>query len=223
MNDGNRDVQPSAPYCCDECASTKGCVGFTFVTGNGQCWLKSAINTPSGDGSVVSGTPNHTVMNDLIKNYDNMVPQKRSVNATGVCAGDRDMCGNLTEAQCKSVDWKSPSAGGWSKYVLPMAQYGPIIATEHGSFDCSSAFEVALTSWMAKFGVSYTAWALWPQNSGGPGQGACGYPSVMYPSDSQSDGFGKGARNCETPTNCVAFLKPLGWSGVVIYEDIQKD
>jgi len=103
-----------------------------------------------------------------------------------------------------------------------MAQYGPIIASEHGSFDCSSAFEYALTSWMEKFGISYTAWALWPQNSGGPGQGACGYPSIMVPSAGVSDGFGKGPNNCLTLDSCAKLLVPLEWSGQVVYKDIQK-
>src|SRR5262249_29302902 len=58
----------------------------------------------------------------------------------GLCAGDRGICNALGEADCKRVDPASPSAGGWSKYALPMTNYGPLIATEFGSFDCSSGF-----------------------------------------------------------------------------------
>jgi hypothetical protein len=212
---GDQNLQPAAAYCCHSCDITPGCIGWTYVTGNQQCWLKDKIDSPHPDGSVISG---YSSVNNTEK-----IIEKRWIYASGVCAGDKDTCSNLTESQCKAVDWASPSAGGWSKYVLPMAQYGPIIASEHGSFDCSSAFEYALTSWMSKFGVSYTAWALWPQNSGGPGQGACGYPSIMVPSSGFSDGFGKGTNNCDTLDSCSALLQPLGWSGKVVFNDIQKN
>jgi hypothetical protein len=80
------------------------------------------------------------------------------------------------------MDWNSPKAGGWSTYVLPMNQFGPLIATEFGTFDCSSAFVKTLLKYATENQISYTAWALWPQDSGGPGGlGACGYPSVMTP------------------------------------------
>merc|ERR1719323_674538 len=146
--------------------------------------------------------------------------QKFGSDSFGVCAGDRDTCEHLSEEECVNSDWNDGVAGGWSRYVLPMQKYGPLIATEFGPFDCSSPFTATFLEYSARFDISYTAWALWPQNSGGPGQGACGYPSVMKPSSGDSDGFGKGANNCATRDGCAALLTPLPWSGVLIQEDM---
>jgi aryl-phospho-beta-D-glucosidase BglC (GH1 family) len=139
-------------------------------------------------------------------------------NSSGLCAGDRAICNPKTEAECKAVDWASPDAGGWSRYALPMSKYGPLIATEFGSFDCSSAFTKTLLQYMSKFGISYTAWALWPQNSGGPpGLGSCGYPAVMAPSPDPGD-----FRQCFDAAACTTMMKPLPWSGAAIYQDLQS-
>ena len=89
-------------------------------------------------------------------------------HAMGLCAGDRTVCNGKSESECKAVDWSVAERGGWSRYALPMAKYGPLIATEFGSFDCSSGFSTTLMKFMGMFDISYTAWALWPQNSGGP-------------------------------------------------------
>lgn len=146
--------------------------------------------------------------------------QKFGSDEYGVCAGDRDTCEFLNEQECKDAAWDSGMSGGWSRYALPMAQYGPLIATEFGPFDCSSPFTSTFLEYSARFDISYTAWALWPQNSGGPGQGACGYPSVMKPSQGDSDGFGKGANNCLSRDSCAELLEPLPWSGVLIQDDM---
>lgn len=51
----------------------------------------------------------------------------------------------------------------------PGRVYGPLIATEFGSFDCSSPHVSTLLTFMRKFDI-------WPSNSGGPeGLGSCGY------------------------------------------------
>jgi len=141
----------------------------------------------------------------------------------GLCAGDREHCDGLNFVECTtaSLNWRDPNTGGWSKYVLPMNKYGPLVATEFGTFDCSSPFISSFLTWSAQFGVSYTAWALWPQNSGGPGQGACGYPSVMTPSSGSSDGFGKGSNNCQTLSGCSALIKPLAFAGPLIQADMK--
>jgi len=143
---------------------------------------------------------------------------------TGICAGDKAACQGKSQSDCQSTNWTSATAGGWSSYVLPMQQYGPLIATEFGSFDCSSAFVNTLLKWCKQFGVSYTAWALWPQNSGGPGSGACGYPSVMTPSGGNLDAscaFGKCSPNCATLDGCTQLIKPLPWAGQAVYNDIR--
>ena len=135
--------------------------------------------------------------------------------AIGLCAGDRTVCGPKNETDCKAVDPASPAAGGWSKHALPMAKYGPLIATEFGSFDCSSAYVKNLLGYMDKFAISHTAWAAWPQNKGGPdGLGACGYPSVNKPA---ADGD---FRKCINPADCAALIEPQPWSGMLTFEDL---
>jgi len=149
-----------------------------------------------------------------------------SSGVTGLCAGDKTACQGKSQSACTSVSWASNTAGGWSSYVLPMQQYGPLIATEFGPFDCSSAFTATFLKWCNTFGISYTAWALWPQNSGGPGSGACGYPSVMVPSGGTLDNscaFGKITQcnpNCGTLSSCQQLIQPMGWSGKLVYQDI---
>jgi Cellulase (glycosyl hydrolase family 5) len=141
--------------------------------------------------------------------------QNPKTSAKGLCAGDRVLCSGLTKAQCDQVDPASPEAGGWSKYALPMNQFGPLIATEFGTFDCSSPYVTKLLDYMRDFDISYTAWALWPQNSGGPGGlGACGYPSVM--SSSASGDF----RQCLDRAACAGLIKPLPWAGAKVFDDI---
>lgn len=135
----------------------------------------------------------------------------------GLCAGDRAICNPKSESECKAVDWASPEAGGWSKYALPITKYGPLIATEFGSFDCSSGYVKTLLEYMKRFDISYTAWALWPQNSGGPaGLGSCGYPATIKPAASGPGDF----RACFTESGCQSLLDPLPWSGVATYEDL---
>lgn len=199
INNGAHNLQPSPAECCQSCQNTSECVGWTYVPGNFECWLKNQVSTPYPDEDVISGYPG---------------TREYVVKTKGVCAGDKIHCTNLNEFQCKSVNWNSPSSGGWSKYALPMAYYGPVIATDHGSFDCSSAFEYTLTSWMSKFGISYTARVLLPQNSGSSVESVCGYPSMA---------FGKGIHDCVTSEGCTAILEPKGWSGKVVFNDIQKN
>lgn len=142
--------------------------------------------------------------------------QNPTTGSLGLCAGDRTICGPKSKSECDAVDRGSPAAGGWSKYALPMAKYGPLIATEFGSFDCSSSFVKTLLRYMSDFDVSYTAWALWPQNSGGPdGLGACGYPSVMTPAPSPGD-----FHQCSDPGACASLMQPLPWAGAATFDDL---
>merc|ERR1711991_386861 len=65
-NDGTNlkssaDSTSSAEECCSKCSSTAGCVGFTWVHDNKECWMKSAVDSPRDDecgGCVTSGTVN---------------------------------------------------------------------------------------------------------------------------------------------------------------------
>ncbi len=98
---------------------------------------------------------------------------------SGLCVGQPDVCEPLTKDQCDAIDRSSADGGGWSRYVLPMTKYGPVIATEFGSFDCSSPFVTEFMNYSDTYGVSYTAWALWPQNNGGTlNMGSCSYPAI---------------------------------------------
>ena len=136
----------------------------------------------------------------------------------GLCAGDRAICNPKTQAECEAVDWSSPDAGGWSRYSLPMAKYGPLIATEFGTFDCSSPYVSTLLSYMRQFDISYTAWALWPQNSGGPdGLGSCGYPAVIKPAADPGD-----FHTCFDGPTCDALMDPLPWAGLATYSDLMN-
>jgi hypothetical protein len=97
-----------------------------------------------------------------------------------------------------------------------MMKYGPLIATEFGSFDCSSGYVKTLLKYMNQFGISYTAWALWPQNSGGPeGLGSCGYPAVMTPAADPGD-----FHQCFDAATCSSIMKPLPWAGVATHDDL---
>jgi hypothetical protein len=72
-----------------------------------------------------------------------------------------------------------------------------------------------LLDYMRELDISYTAWALWPQNSGGPGGlGACGYPSVM--TSSASGDF----RDCQSATGCESLISPLPWAGRAVFDDL---
>jgi len=49
----------SADECCSHCSTTSGCVGYTWVHANHECWLKSAVGPARDDecgGCVTSGT-----------------------------------------------------------------------------------------------------------------------------------------------------------------------
>ncbi len=142
---------------------------------------------------------------------------------SGICAGDKDLCGRLSKAECCAIDDASPDAGGWSKYILPMTKYGPLVATELGSFDCSSPFVSRFIRWADALNVSYSAFAVWPQNSGGPGAGACGYPSVLQPYTS-SDGtlnneYVYGSQ-CPDVDTCNKNMQAQAWSGVLLRDHI---
>jgi hypothetical protein len=199
----------------DQSASDPYQAGYCAYYPNGMTWGEpSSSPLPGGASCIHKGyaetqdkkmPPCHWVQN----------ANNPKTGAKGLCAGDRTLCGSLSKAQCDQVDQASPEAGGWSKYVLPMSHFGPLIATEFGTFDCSSPYVTKLLDYMRDFDISYTAWALWPQNSGGPGGlGACGYPSVMR--SSASGDF----RQCLDRAACAALIKPLPWAGEKIFSDI---
>jgi hypothetical protein len=136
----------------------------------------------------------------------------------GLCAGDRTVCNEKTQSECEAVDWSSPLAGGWSRYALPMTKFGPLIATEFGSFDCSSPYVTTLLKYMNQFDISYTAWALWPQNSGGPeGLGSCGYPATIKAAPDPGD-----FHTCFDAATCNGLLQPLPWAGVATHDDLMS-
>merc|ERR1712137_796991 len=46
----------SASECCNMCAGATGCVGYTHVTANSECWLKSSLGSLTSDSYVNSGS-----------------------------------------------------------------------------------------------------------------------------------------------------------------------
>lgn len=135
-------------------------------------------------------------------------------SSLGLCAGDRDKCNKQnTKEECN----QNSDIGGWSEYVLKVQKYGPLIMTEFGSFDCSTPYVTRLLEYAKEHDISWTAWALWPQNSGGPGNGACGYPSIMQPYDDDTAGFSA----CIDKSNCN--LTPLGFYGKNIQNYIKQN
>ena len=98
-----------------------------------------------------------------------------------------------------------------------MSAYGPLIVTEFGTFDCSSPYIRELLDYFAAHGVSYTVWALWNQNSGGPGNGACGYPSIVTPQPDVGTMFSP----CIDLERCKSILEPLGWAGSLLIDDMR--
>jgi hypothetical protein len=60
-NDGTNlqdaaDHTGSAEECCSKCSSASGCVGFTWVHGTEECWLKSSLSGLRDDSDVTSGS-----------------------------------------------------------------------------------------------------------------------------------------------------------------------
>ena len=53
-----KEVKPiySPSDCCDECAKTWGCVGYTHLTEWHECWLKDRIDAPVDDSTATSGS-----------------------------------------------------------------------------------------------------------------------------------------------------------------------
>lgn len=154
------------------------------------------------------------------------VPQAfNPAGGTGLCVGQPDVCEKLSMAECMAVDPATPAAGGWSRYVLPMAKYGPLIATEFGSFDCSSPFVRKFTEYSNRFDISYTAWALWPQNNGGTlDLGMCSYPGITEPFPDFNPPYDADFKVCTNLQDCIgAMSRPMRWSGQVIFQDLKSN
>jgi endoglucanase len=54
--EGSARSASSPSACCDLCSQTSGCVGYTHVTGNNECWLKSRLGSLTSDSHVNSGS-----------------------------------------------------------------------------------------------------------------------------------------------------------------------
>lgn len=51
-----QSTSESAEDCCNQCFDEDGCVGFTWVSGNQDCYLKSSVDPATPDPAVTSGT-----------------------------------------------------------------------------------------------------------------------------------------------------------------------
>lgn len=47
--------QPSAGECQKYCAANKECKGWTYITGNKECWIKNKINASQPRQGAISG------------------------------------------------------------------------------------------------------------------------------------------------------------------------
>ena len=211
--------------CCGQIGAGDTDLSATDPYQSGYCeWYPDGSVYGKPSGAALPGSSS-CVQNGYAASQDKKLPPCHWVDSAynpttkqnGLCAGDRSVCSKLDKAACDAMDWNSSKAGGWSTYVLPMNRFGPLIATEFGSFDCSSPFVKTLLKYLSQNKISYTAWALWPQDSGGPGGlGACGYPSVMTPVPGQTGDF----RQCLDTAGCTSLIQPLRWAGKLIYADL---
>ena len=89
----------------------------------------------------------------------------------------------------------------------------------HQTMPCAATFYLVFRrlDW-PRLEAVLAAWALWPQNSGGPaGLGSCGYPSVMAPTADPGD-----FRQCFDAGNCASVMQPLPWAGAVTHQDLMN-
>lgn len=150
---------------------------------------------------------------------------------TGICTGDTSICLPITDSTACDAN---TTQAGWDQNLGTIAQYGPIIMTEFGTYDCSTPYIDALLTYAEQHGIAWTAWSIWLQNSGGGiNNGACGYPSIIM-NDNVTGGSLKGCRPaatlqdggcmeqslctsmCSSDNPCDAVLIPLGKYGELI-------
>jgi hypothetical protein len=75
----------------------------------------------------------------------------------------------------------------WDETVRPVARTVPVVATEIGEADCSSAFIDRFMSWADSVGVSYLAWGWNPSG--------CRAPALISSWDGQPTLYGEGLRS----------------------------
>lgn len=97
QNNGGTNLKATAEHtssaddCCSTCSSTSGCVGFTWVTANHECWLKSSIASLKSDPYVTSGsvsTPTPTPPPPTPPTPTPPPPTPPSSTCTCSCEGD---------------------------------------------------------------------------------------------------------------------------------------
>ncbi|GIH13871.1 cellulase family glycosylhydrolase [Rugosimonospora africana] len=71
----------------------------------------------------------------------------------------QDPTGNLAAAWHWYNDGSCDGADCWQRQVGPVAERVPVVATEIGEMDCSSALVTPLMGWLDGHGVSYLAWS----------------------------------------------------------------
>jgi hypothetical protein len=99
-----------------------------------------------------------------------------------------DPTGNLAAAWHWYNDGSCDGADCWQREVGPVAARVPVVATEIGEMDCSSALVDPLMSWLDTAGVSYVAWT-W--NTWGCRQG----PALITDWSGTPTAYGQGVRD----------------------------
>jgi hypothetical protein len=79
-------------------------------------------------------------------------------------------------------------------------------------------------SYSDSYGISYTAWALWPQNNGGTlNMGSCSYPAINEAFPNLNTPYLTDFKACRDLSACVkAMGQPMRWAGQVVFENIRK-
>jgi hypothetical protein len=171
-------------------------------------------------------------MKGIVWSVDNKLPPCTAVESTvcniNGCAGDRTICPLLGSDKCPSMledsddalreKWSKPEMGGWSMHALPMREHGALIATEFGTYDCSSPFIKTFMKFNRLFGISYTGWVANPQNHNDvlTDLGSCGHPALFQPT-------GSSYQPCLDYDACKKLVEPLPFAAETISRDIRGE
>jgi len=131
MNDGSRNIQPSADACQSMCEYQDGCAGYTWKTDSLQCWLKSSVSGMHRDSLSASGncnprhpaTPSPTPAPFPTVNACNGPLQSKDNGGVNMNDGSQniqpsaDVCRSMCQYLdgCAGYTWKTDSHQCWLK------------------------------------------------------------------------------------------------------------
>ncbi|GAA5181263.1 cellulase family glycosylhydrolase [Rugosimonospora acidiphila] len=155
-----------------------------------DCWL-SGGSACHGLGYPVAGMQQlvDAVRSTGARNVTLVSPNSYSRDLTGWLAHrPKDPTGNLAAAWHWYNDGSCTTADCWQREVGPVAAQVPVVTTEIGEMDCSSALVDPLMNWLDAKGVSYLAWT-W--NTWGCGDG----PALISDWSGTPTPYGQGVRD----------------------------